>query len=70
VHLYIIILMAVVFGLLASVMAYLITYNEYERHGFPKNRLIKESLKTAFVAFAFLFVLASIAGYIFLKFNG
>ena len=61
--------MAVVFGLLASVMAYLITYNEYERHGFPKDRLIKESLKTAFVAFVFLFGLALIAGYLIFWFG-
>jgi len=65
----VIISMAAIFGLLASVMAYLITYNEYERHGFPKDRLLKESLRAAFVAFVFLFGLALIAGYLILWFG-
>jgi len=66
----VVIILAVLFGSLASVMAFLVTYGEYERHNFPKGRLIRESLRTALVAFVFLFVLAVIAGYLFLRFGG
>jgi hypothetical protein len=51
-------------------LAFIITYSEYKRHNFPKGRLMKESLKTAFVAFVFLFGLAVISGYRFLKLDG
>ncbi len=43
-------------GLLAAVMTYLITYNEYQHH-FKGRRVVQESLKSAGVAFVFFFVL-------------
>jgi len=66
----VIIILAILFGSLASLMAFLVTYGEYERHNFPKGRLIRESLRAALVSFVFLFGLTVIAGYLFLKFGG
>jgi hypothetical protein len=44
-------------GTVASVMTYLITYNEYQHH-FTGRRVVKESLKSAIVAFLFFMILA------------
>lgn len=63
----VIMILAAVFGLLGSVMAFLITYLEYERHKFPRDFLIKESFKSALAALFVLFGLTVIAGYLFLK---
>jgi len=53
------------FGLIASVMAFLITYNEYQKHQFTKKRLWKASLESAFVTFIFFLVLSIVLGYLF-----
>ena len=57
--------LGIVFGFMASVMAFLITYNEYQKHQFPKNRLWKESLESFIFTFIFFLVLSIILGYLF-----
>ncbi len=44
------------FSLLAAVMAYLITYEEYRRHFPDRRRAILESVKTAAVTLTFFLV--------------
>jgi len=43
------------FCLLASVMAFMITYGEYQKHGFSRERLLREALSTAVFAFLLMF---------------
>jgi hypothetical protein len=50
------------FSLLASVMAFLITYNEYSRHYTEKRKAIRAALQTGFATLLFFFALSIIAG--------
>jgi uncharacterized membrane protein SpoIIM required for sporulation len=52
------------FALLASLMAFLITYNEYARHFEDKRSARREALRTGLVTFLFFCVLIFIAGII------
>jgi len=54
---------SVVFALVASAMAYMTTYIEYEKHKFPKKRLRKESLNAAVFTFVTLLIIWLIAFY-------
>lgn len=47
------ILIGIGLGLVAGMMAYLITYEEYQHH-FKGRRVFIESIKSAFVTFVFL----------------
>ena len=58
-------ILGITFGFIASVMAFLITYNEYQKHQFAKKRLWKESLSAAFFTFTFFLILSIILGYLF-----
>ena len=55
----------IIFGLIASVMAFLITYNEYQRHQFTKKRLWKVSLESSIFTFIFFLILSIVLGYLF-----
>lgn len=57
--------LGIIFGFIASVMAYLITYNEYQKHQFPRSKLIKVSLESAIFTFIFFLILSVILGYLF-----
>lgn len=50
-------------GLVAAIMAYLITYNEYQHH-FKGQRVFWESIKSAGVTFCFFFLLSILLGII------
>lgn len=54
---------AAVFSPLAAVMAFIITYREYDRHSLPKRELIRRSLHAAAFTLAFFIVLAAVAGW-------
>jgi H+/Cl- antiporter ClcA len=41
------------FGLLAGLMAFLITYEEYRKHKFSGRQLIREAMGPAILAFVF-----------------
>ncbi len=51
------------FGLFASIMAFVITWNELEKHQFERKRLVNESLQAAGFTFIFFLVLSMLAGY-------
>lgn len=52
-----------VFGFLAALMAYLITYNEYMHHYQTSKEPRKMALQAAIFAFIFFFALAVGSGY-------
>lgn len=52
-----------IFGLLAALMAFLITYNEYSRHYHDNRAPLAASLRTALFAFVVIFAVTAVAGY-------
>lgn len=50
-------------GVIAGIMAYLTTYEEYQHH-FKGRRVFIESIKSAIITFVFFVVLAVILGYV------
>jgi hypothetical protein len=56
-------LMGIVFGSVAALMAFLIVYEEYQKHKLGTRRLWKESLSGALAAFLFFLILSIFAGY-------
>jgi len=54
--------LGIMFGLPAGLMAFLITYNEYEKHGFRGWRLVWASLGAAVLAFVFFAGSAAMIG--------
>jgi Mg/Co/Ni transporter MgtE len=58
------IVIGLIFGILAGMMAYVITYGEYVHHYPDKKQPRKIALQAGFFAFAFLFGLSMIAGYL------
>jgi uncharacterized membrane protein len=57
------IVISVTFSFLASLMAYMITYIEYEKHKFPKKRLRKESLNAAIFTFSVWLIISLVSFY-------
>lgn len=57
-----------VFGFLAALMAYLITYGEYLHHYPDKKRPRKLALEAAIFTFIFFLFLALIGGYVIAKY--
>jgi len=57
-----------IFGFLASLMAYLITYNEYMHHYQTKKEPRKMATESAIVAFVFFFLISLFAGYVLINF--
>jgi len=58
-------LIGTLFGALAGLSAFLITWSEYEKHQFTRQRLWRESLSMAVFAFAFFLLVTLIIGYVF-----
>ena len=56
--------LGVMFAILASVMAFVITYNEYAKHFEDKRRARREALRTGLVTFLFFCALVFVAGLI------
>jgi hypothetical protein len=56
--------LGVLFAILASIMAFLITYNEYAKHFEDKRRARRDALRTGLVTFLFFCVLVFVAGLI------
>ncbi|OQP60197.1 hypothetical protein A3860_34535 [Niastella vici] len=59
-------LVGVAGGLIAAIIAYLITYNEYQHH-FKGKRVFLESIKSAVIAFLFFFFLIVILEFMLAK---
>jgi K+-sensing histidine kinase KdpD len=52
------------FGLLAGIMAFVITYGEYLHHFSDKKKILRHALETGFVTFAIFLGMAMLAGFI------
>ena len=57
-------LFGVIFGLLGGLMAFLITWNEWQKHKFKGKKLFKESFKTGLFTFMVFVIISLIAGYV------
>ncbi len=57
-------MIAAIFGPIAGVMAYLITYQEYSHHFLDRREIIGRSLVTALVTVAFFVVLFALVGFL------
>jgi len=60
---YFFITIGVVFGVMAGLMTYIISYNELVKHFADKRIPIKISLRSALVSFIVFIVLASLIGF-------
>jgi len=54
--------LAGLFAFLGSIMAFLITYNEYRRHYTETRRAVRAAMRTGAITFLFFCVLSLIAG--------
>ncbi|HQJ75681.1 MAG TPA: hypothetical protein PKW14_08875 [Bacteroidota bacterium] len=57
----------IIFEVIAFLMAYLIFFNEYQKHFVIKKKAIIESLKASFVVFLFLTIIFTIVIFILTK---
>jgi H+/Cl- antiporter ClcA len=57
-----------IFGFLAALMVYLITYNEWLHHYPTKKKPRKMALEAAIFAFIFFFLMSLFSGYILINF--
>ena len=58
----------VVFGFLAALMAFLITWNEYQNHKFRGKRLFMEALRAGLFTFVVFLLLSLLIGFILTNF--
>lgn len=56
-------LIGIFFGTVAALMAFLVIYNEFQKHRLTRWRLWKEALTGGLVAFVVFIVLSVIVGY-------
>ncbi len=59
------IFLGIVFGLLGSLAAFFITYEEYQRHFSDNKKVLRHSLETAAFAFFIFLGIAMLVGFIF-----
>ena len=62
------IVIGVVFGLIAALMAFAITWHEYEKHKFTGKRLFKEAFQAAIFTFIVFLLLSFIIGFLLTRF--
>jgi H+/Cl- antiporter ClcA len=62
------IVIGIVFGFIAALMAFVITWHEYEKHKFTGKRLIKEALQTAIFTFIVFLLLSLLVGFLLVRF--
>ena len=62
------VVIGVIFGFLAALMAFVITWHEYEKHKFIGKRLFKEAFQTAIFAFVVFLLLSFIIGFMLTHF--
>lgn len=55
--------LGLIFGTIAAVLAFLIVYEAYRRHRLPARRLWRESLEAAVFAFVVFVILFVVTGY-------
>jgi len=59
------IFIGIVFGFIAALMAFVITWHEYAKHKLTKERLLKETFKSAIFAFIIFLFLSILVGFLF-----
>jgi H+/Cl- antiporter ClcA len=62
------IVIGIVFGLLAALMAFVITWHEYEKHKFTGKRIFKEAFQSAIFTFAIFLLLSILTGFFLVRF--
>jgi uncharacterized protein YybS (DUF2232 family) len=58
------IIIGIVFGFLAALMAFVITWHEYEKHKFAGKRLFKEAFQAAIFTFVVFLLLSLLVGFL------
>jgi H+/Cl- antiporter ClcA len=58
------IVLGIVFGFFAALMAFVITWHEYEKHKFTGKRLFRQAFQAAIFTFAVFLILSFIIGFI------
>jgi len=61
---YLVLLIGLVFSPIAGVMAFLITYHEYQRHYTDKQRPLRIALEAAVFTFSFFMIISAVIGFI------
>jgi len=62
------IVIGIIFGFLAALMAFVITWHEYERHKFTGMRLFRESFQSAIFTFVVFLLLSLLVGFLLVRF--
>jgi tellurite resistance protein TehA-like permease len=58
-----------IFGFFAALMAFVITWHEYEKHKFTGKRLFKEAFQAGIFAFIFFLLLSLLSGFLLEHFS-
>lgn len=62
------IVIGIIFGFLAALAAFVITYNEYEKHKFTRKRLFMQAFKTAIFTFLIFLLLSVLISFLLTHF--
>ena len=62
------IVIGIIFGFLAALAAFVITYNEYEKHKFTGKRLFMQAFQTAIFTFLIFLLLSVLIGFLLAHF--
>jgi len=62
------IVIGVIFGFLAALAAFVITYNEYEKHKFTGKRLFMQAFQSAIFTFLIFLLLSVLIGFLLTHF--
>ena len=62
------VVIGIVFGFLAALMAFVVTWHEYEKHKFVGKRLFKEAFQAAIFTFVVFLLLSLIIGFLLERF--
>jgi len=62
------IVIGIVFGFLAALAAFVITYNEYEKHKFTGKRLFMQAFQTAIFTFLIFLLLSVLVSFLLTHF--
>jgi H+/Cl- antiporter ClcA len=62
------VVIGVIFGFLAALMTFVITWHEYEKHKFAGKRLFKEAFQAAIFTFIVFLLLSLLVGFLPVRF--
>ena len=62
------IIIGIVFGFLAALMAFVITWHEYEKHKFEGKRLFRQAFQAAIFTFIVFLLLSLLVGFFLARF--